>query len=350
MKTYTMLSLDRIESIKNKKLYIIKNLELGIWSDGKALSKLYVVSNDHLNNLISHSRARADMETYPELKVLEEKIYNLLVNEQTKRITDKTNTLNEINNNNNNMNEVTEVQTELSGIIPDSILELTPTNADGIGFITSKNKLFRIIECNLVAKATAFSPKDRHVCLVENLNSHYFDTRFFTLKFSQALKMFNSKKSIMPSVETRSEMKARWKIMKIPQKHIFAVLRRSDSPEYKALEEYIKNFNEIQFFSTEKTKPKQVKQSSPIPVESKVELVDTKKESKLDVQNAVHPTELSEDNQLILNCYFILDESVQNNFFTKLPLDVKTAIYERLPVARQIAVFETMIAKRKNNQ
>ena len=103
MKTYTMLSLDRIESIKNKKLYIIKNLELGIWSDGKALSKLYVVSNDHLNNLISHSRARADMETYPELKVLEEKIYNLLVNEQTKRITDKTNTLNEINNNNNNM-------------------------------------------------------------------------------------------------------------------------------------------------------------------------------------------------------------------------------------------------------
>jgi hypothetical protein len=116
------------------------------------------------------------------------------------------------------------------------------------------------------------------------------------------------------------------------------------------MEKYIKKHNAIQFSSTEKTKTKQIKQSSPSPVESKVELVETKKESKLDIQNVVYPTELNEDNQLIVNCYFILDESVQNNVFTKLPLDVKTAIYERLPVARQIAVLETMIAKRKNTQ
>jgi hypothetical protein len=248
------------------------------------------------------------------------------------------------------MNEVTEVQTELNGIIPDTILELTPSNAVGIGFITAHNKLYRIIKCNLVAKATDSSPKDRHVCLIENLDSHYFNTRFFTLQFSKALKMFNSKKSVMPDIETELEMKARWKTMQIPDKHIFALLHRSDSAQCKAMEKYIKKHNAIQFSSTEKTKTKQIKQSSPSPVESKVELVETKKESKLDIQNVVYPTELNEDNQLIVNCYFILDESVQNNVFTKLPLDVKTAIYERLPVARQIAVLETMIAKRKNTQ
>jgi hypothetical protein len=345
MKTYTLLSLGKIESIKNKKLCMLEDLKNGIWRHKKGRSKLYVISNEHLANLIAQSRISSDVETYPELKVLEEEIYNLLVKEQTKRITDRANTLNQINNNNNNMNEVTEVQTELNGIAPDAIFELTPANAAGIGFTTSKNKLFRIIDCKLVGKATVFSPKDRHVCLVENLDSHYFDTRFFTLKFSQALKMFNNKKSMMSNVEKRSEMKARWKTMKIPQKPIFSLMHRSDSAQYKVVEDYIKNSNEIQFFSTEKPKKEKVKQSSPNSVESNVEPTDIKKESDLNSQYFVYSNELDEDKQLIVKLYFTFEESVQDRVFPTLPNDIKTAIYERLPVSRQQIVFNKLVEK-----
>jgi hypothetical protein len=344
MKNYTMLSLDRIESIKNKKLYIIKNLEEGIWRDGKARSKLYVISNDHLNNLISHSRARADMEMYPELKVLEEEIYNLLVNEQTKRITDRKNTLNQINNNNNNMNEVTEVQTELSGIAPDAIIELAPTSATGIGFITAHNKLYRIVECKLAA-AGKNGAVDRYVCLIENLDSHHFNTRFFTRAFHEVLSLFKNKKSIVDNIETLAEMKARWKTMQIPEKHIFALLRRSDSSHYKAMENYVKKHNAIQFSSNAKAKVKKVKQPSVEQPESTSKNVEIKKESNVNTPYFVYSNELDEDKQFIMNLYLKLDESFQDKMFSELPNDIKNAIYERLPVSRQKSVFEKLVEK-----
>jgi hypothetical protein len=336
MKNYTMLSLDRIESIKNKKLYIIKNLEEGIWRDGKARSKLYVISNDHLNNLISYSRARADMETYSELKVLEEKIYNLLVNEQTKRVTDKIN--------NKNMNEVTEVQTELSGIVPDTILELAPANATGVGFITAHNKLYRIVECKLAA-AGKNGAVDRFVCLIENLDSHHFNTRFFTRAFHEVLNLFKNKKSVLDNIETLAEMKARWKTMQIPEKHIFALLRRSDSSHYKAMENYVKKHNAIQFSSNAKAKVKTVKQPSVEQPESTSKNVEIKKESNVNTPYFVYSNELDEDKQFIMNLYLKLDESFQDKMFSELPNDIKNAIYDRLPVSRQKSVFEKLVEK-----
>lgn len=342
MKNYTMLSLDRIESIKNKKLYIIKNLEAGIWSDGKARSKLYVISNDHLNNLISHSRARADMEIYPELKVLEEKIYNLLVKEQTKRITDRTTTLEQINN--KNMNEVTEVQTELNGIVPDTIIELAPTSATGIGFITAHNKLYRIVECKLAA-AGKNGAVDRYVCLIENLDSHHFNTRFFTRPFHDVLNLFKNNKSVLDNIETLVEMKARWKTMQIPEKHIFALLRRSDSSHYKAMENYVKHHNAIQFSSNAKAKVKKIKQPSVKQPVSTVEDFGIKKESNVNTPYFVYSNELDEDKQFIMNLYLKLDESFQDKMFSELPNDIKNAIYDRLPVSRQKSVFEKLVEK-----
>jgi hypothetical protein len=47
MKTYTLLSLGKIESIKNKKLCMLEDLKNGIWRHKKGRSKLYVMSNEY---------------------------------------------------------------------------------------------------------------------------------------------------------------------------------------------------------------------------------------------------------------------------------------------------------------
>jgi hypothetical protein len=306
------------------------------------------MSDPHLDNSISRILFAASTQTNPEhaeLKTLYLEIYNLLVKEQTRRITSKANTLKNNTNYNNNMNEVTEVQTELSGIMSDTVLEFTTSNAVGIGFTTAHNKLYRIIECNLVAKATDSSPKDRYVCLVENLDSRYFDKRFFTLQFSKALKMFNSRRSMMANVETELEMKARWKTMQIPDKHIYALLRRSDSSIYKAMENYVKKHNAIQFSSNTKPKANKIKQLSVKEPVSTVEDVQIKKESNVNTPYFVYSNELDENNQLIVKLYFLLNESFQDTVFPTLSNSVKTAIYERLPVSRQETAFKKLVEK-----
>lgn len=349
MNNCTVITLDVKKSNLDKNLHIIKNLEDGIWIDGKENTKLGIMGNPHLEKVISYARSTFDRETDPELKVSQEKIYNLLVKEQTRRSTCRENKLNEMNNNNNNnnnMNEVTQVQTELNGILPEPILELTTSNAAGVGFTTAHNKLYRIIRCNLVAKVNKSSPKGRYVCLVENLDSNCFNKRFFTLQFSKALKMFNSKRSLMPDVETELGMEARWKTMKIKSDHIYALLHRSDSHQYAAMEKYVKKHNTIQFSSTEKPK---IERFSPNPVEFKVKPVETAKESNSNTEHISYTNELDEENQTIVNWYFLMEESFQDAQFTTLPTEAKNAIYERLPVSRQESMFKKAVDKIKKS-